>query len=82
MDALIQQHDIKTTTYLHNGFLVDVVERPDVIEVWLGHPDYGTKVMMFGLMPETLRAEGLDLMTVILNNLPAYEKDYAEDHFD
>lgn len=86
MDALIQQHDVKTTTYLHNGFLLDVVERPDMIEAWLGHPDYGTKHMMFGLSPESLRTDELGLMDVFLkhtlNSLPEYEKDYADKYFD
>lgn len=82
MEKLIQLHDVKTTTYLHNGFLVDVVETPDSIEVWIGHPDYGAKDMAFGLSPEILRSEGLDLQTVILNNLPEYEEFFEQTHFD
>jgi hypothetical protein len=78
MDALIRQHDIKTTTYLHNGFLVDVVELPDMIEVWLGHPDVGVKKLVFGMGRKTILDSSQDFDSIILFNLPHHEQIYTE----
>ena len=42
--------NLKTETYEYeNGFMIDIVEKSDLYDVWLYHADYGVKSHMFGL---------------------------------
>lgn len=40
---------IKTTTFAHGEYLIDIVERDDLFEAWLNKDGNGNKEYMFGL---------------------------------
>ena len=81
MDVLIPLN-LKTVTYAHGDFRVDITETDDMYDIYLWHKSYGIKEQMFGLFKSELAKDGRPVQEIILNNLPEYERDYAEQYFD
>lgn len=72
----------KTETYKYkDGFYIDVVFFPDVVEVWLYHKDVGVKIFMFGLGIDEKNNSAL--LELIKNNLiyQDYITDYKNSYF-
>lgn len=67
---------IRTTTYEHGDFLIDIVEMEDSYEAWLCLKNYGTKSLMFGSGKETVTAD--EFLSLIEASLAEYKLDYQK----
>ncbi len=85
----MKKTDIKTKTYEYkNGFYIDIVFWPDVVEVWLFHKKCGIKDYLFGLGMDNLLTQHFlknpaELLELIKNNLVNQDfiASYKENYF-
>ena len=77
--------DAIVTRYADNEFFVDVVETATMLDAWLSHKSYGISDYMFGVPKKRANCPDMTMtffLEVVQNNLPEYEKYYAEQYFD
>ena len=78
-EGLIQVvNSIKTYEYKY-GFLVDIIDKGDMWDIWLYHKDHGIKEFMFGLYKEYYEDYEDLLETVYVSlKVEGYIKGYLE----
>lgn len=80
------KNNIKTYEY-KDGFLIDIIDRGDLWDVWLYHNDIYVKDYMFGLYKKYFENYG-DFLECVYNNLENegyitfYNSQYNEEYFE
>ena len=77
--------DTKITRFEDDGFLVDIVETPELYEAWISHKSYGVSSHMFGIPKKnpTLPDMTFELfMSMVTVHLDMHKYFYAEEYMD
>ena len=74
----MKKSSVKITRYTSGKFYVDIVEKSNDWEAWIGHNSYGVSDLMFGI-PK--KGTDFDLfMELVLCNLPEYKAIYKDEY--
>lgn len=67
----MKKSSVKITRYISGKFYVDIVEKADSYEAWIGHNDIGAADLMFGISKDQTNHD--EFLYIVEANLPDYK---------
>ena len=79
----------KTRTYRNGKWMIDIVEKKDEFESWLGAENFGEKSFMFGSPKKQHKLDGTEYIIdleyfceLVEANLPEYKRIFRLEHIE